>query len=373
MKEDSEIIAAIKLHGSQRAAAKALGMPRSTIQHRMARIVTSGNIPEIGLNLKLPDPYHLPSATVQMNLKTGEFERAWIKPKIDDVKRGVIVEEMRAMLAEGIPKFKLIKRKEPKVYDDIMATYIFGDPHFGMLSWNDETGSNWDLNIAMHIHCAAMKEMVSRAPASRSAMVVNLGDLCHYDNTVPETPKSRNVVDADGRYGKMIRVALSAMIALIDEALTKHEHVIVKSIPGNHDRATGQCIALMLVVAYKNNPRVTVEDSPSVFQYERFGNNLLGFHHGDQCKPQNFPAVMQADRRDDFAQTEHHFGHIGHFHHAQRIESSGCIVEVHRTLASNDAHAHNHGYRSGKSAVCIVYDRKYGEDGRIYAHADKFR
>ena len=373
MIEDSEIIAAMEKHKSQRKAAAALGVTKTVVQRRMAKLATKGHLPGLGIGVEIPDPFYLERLSVNQNLKTGEFTQVWHKLKVDDVKRAQMMEAFIAAMTKEMPRAPKIKHSGCKVDSSRMATYIFGDPHFGMYSWGDETGGNWDLEIAERVHCEAMDYLVDMAPNTETAVVVNLGDLAHYDSIEPKTPASGHIVDADSRFDKMLEVSFRSLRRMIEGALVKHKFVHVLSIPGNHDETTGKAITKMIAIAYENNPRVTVDTTPSLFKYYRWENNFIGVHHGHKCKPAGLPAVMQNDRRKDFAATDNHFWHVGHFHHADRKEYSDCIVEVHQTLAAADAYAHNGGWRSKRSAVCVVYDKQYGECGRLYAFADQFK
>lgn len=364
-----DIIAAVRAHG-QRGAARELGIPRSTLQDRLKRAALQGYAPDHDMTKTVPDGYLVKGVSTYYD-KEGKPKAQWVKSAIDRQRMEVLMERWIESMMQGVPRVPVIPHSGQETYPDLMAAYIFGDPHVGMLSWNDETGSNWDLEIAKRVHIDAMAEMVERAPAAEAALVVNLGDLCHQDSMEPKTPASGHILDADGRYARMVDVAFSMMRTLIEEALRKHKQVHVISIQGNHDETSGLNIAKMLAIAYEKNQRVTVDTSPSVFRYHRFGENLIGIHHGHKCKPAGLPAVMQNDERRAFAATENHYWHVGHFHHADRKEYADCIVEVHNTLAARDAYAHNGGWRSKRSAVCIIYDKHKGEDGRFYAYVKK--
>jgi len=73
------------------------------------------------------------------------------------------------------------------------------------------------------------------------------------------------------------------------------------------------------------------------------------------------PAVMAADRPQDWGQTEFRYWLTGHIHHDSKIEAPGCMVESFRTLAAKDAYASYGGWRSGRDTKVIVYHKDFGE------------
>ena len=255
---------------------------------------------------------------------------------------------------------------------DLLTAYPIGDPHIGMYSWHEETGENWDLESAERIHCSAMNALVDSAPRSEQAIIINLGDALHYDSMAPVTARSGNMLDADGRYAKMVRVAIKTLRQCIDSALKKHRRVHIVNVIGNHDETGAIWMATALSHVYENEPRVTVETSPSLFSYYRFGNTLLGFHHGHTCKPEKLPGVMAADRSRDWGESLHRYWLMGHVHHASFKEFPGVSVESFGTLAAKDAYAANGGWRSRRSMTAIVYDKQHGEIARSMVRPEMF-
>ena len=207
------------------------------------------------------------------------------------------------------------------------------------------------------MHCDAMHELVRSAPASKQALVVNLGDLYHRDGIVAETSRSKHPLDVDGRFMKMFQVGVKVMRRCIESALEKHERVHVISAAGNHDESTAQALAVLLSIAYEKEPRVTVDLSPSLFYYYRFGKVLIGVHHGHSAKHSALPGVMAADRAKDWGETKFRHWLTGHVHHESVKEYPGVTVESFGTLAAKDAYAANGGWRSNRHMQAIVYHR----------------
>lgn len=371
MKEDSEIIAAYEKHGTIRGAARELEMHHSSVHERIKRLALKGYSPKHDMTKTVPEGYMVKGVSSYYN-KDGNLAGQWVKSSADwDARMQIIERACDAMMAE-LPRIERIKHSG-KVNERQLAVYVFGDPHFGMLAWNDETGDNWDLQIATQVHCQAMQYLVDGAPHAETGLVVNLGDLLHYDSMEAKTPRSGHAVDADGRYARMLDVTIVAMRYLVTEALKKHKKVHVISAIGNHDETGALAVARMLKIAFENNPRVTVDTTPSVFNYFRFGKVFLGVHHGHSCKADKLPGVMASDRAKDWGESTHRHWLTGHIHHSSLKEYAGCTVESFNTLAGKDAYAANGGWRSQRSAQCLIFDKEFGMAGRLYAFAEMFK
>jgi hypothetical protein len=110
---------------------------------------------------------------------------------------------------------------------------------------------------------------------------------------------------------------------------------------------------------------VTVDTSPSVFNYYRFGQNFIGVHHGHTVrKVDSLPAIMATDRAKDWGECAHRCWWTGHVHHEAVREFPGCMVETFGTLATPDAYSTQGGWRSRQNAYSIALHESTGEVGR---------
>lgn len=259
------------------------------------------------------------------------------------------------------------------------VAYPVGDHHLGMLAWDKETGADWDLKLAEAALNKATDYLVTAAPSASQGLVVFLGDFLHYDGFVPETQRSKNVLDSDSRFPKMVRTGIRTMRYLVDAALQKHEKVHLIIEIGNHDDASAIWLMELMAVAYENEPRLTVDTSPMRVHYYRFGKNFICVTHGDQIKMQNIPLLMATDRKEDWAASEHRFGWTGHVHKSQTQvamsaqDYSGVQVESFRILAAADAWAAGMGYRAIRDMKSIVLHAEHGEVSRNTVNPGMFK
>lgn len=341
----------------------ALGLPRATLQSRLRAAALHGVAPGHFEQGTAPG-FTMGKVTIQRNAY-GDVERTWERQSPDKQEALELIRDA----VEGIiqdARGVMGRTPAPKHYDvDLLTVIPMGDPHFGLLSWSKEVGEDFDLKIAEQLTFDAVDRLCALTPSSDTAMLINLGDFYHADNSSNRTPQSGNSLDVDGRFQLIAQVGLRALARCIRRLLEKHRNVIVRNNRGNHDPHQAYMLSLAIDALFSNEPRVHVEMTPSSFYYYRFGNTLIGSTHGDGAKLADLPLIMASDVPADWAAATWRVWHCGHFHHDQLKDHPGCTVETHRTLAPNDAWHRHQGYRSGRDMKAIIYHREHGEISRI--------
>lgn len=311
----------------------------------------------------VPEPRRISKISTYYD-QLGNVAAQWVSERPEDVAREKAWEAFAAELAKALPRAKPTKGPA-RANSDLLAVYPVGDHHVGMLAWEDETGGeNYDLKIAENLLAAASERLIETCPPCDQAVLAFLGDFLHTDGYAAMTPTHGHLLDADGRYPKMIEVAVRMIRAMVTAALERHKRVHVIVSTGNHDIATSAFMRIMLAALYENEPRVTVDKAPTRFHYYEWGKVLLGVHHGDKVKMDKLPAVMAHDRHEAWGRTAHRIWLTGHVHHDSRKEYPGCHVESFGVLAPLDAYASAGGYRSQRSMKALVFHREHGEQER---------
>ncbi len=248
------------------------------------------------------------------------------------------------------------------VDEDLLTLYPLGDPHIGMLAWAPETGQDFDTTIATRDLAACVGTLIDGAPPSGRGLIVNLGDFFHAQDDTQKTPQSGHKLDVDTRHPKIFEAGLRTLIGMIDAALLKHARVRQVNIPGNHDPNSSFMISNVLRAWYRNEPRVDISSGIPAAEYDVHGRCLLGFFHGPSMgKVDNLPGVMATDARKQWGDAEFCVWHTGDIHHLTRKEFPGCVVESHRTMATQDAWHKRMGYRAAQSLSSVTYHREFGE------------
>jgi hypothetical protein len=308
----------------------------------------------------VPDGFKVKGVSTYYN-QEGKASGQWVKSSADEERREQMVREfVEALCAD-------VKGKSPRVdapsftEPDLLACYPIGDHHHGMKADAAETGTSYDLKISANLLETAVDQLARIAPPTEHALLINLGDFFHANDSTNRTPGHGNNLDVDSRYGKVMHTGGLALVNSVLRLLEKHQKVTVWNMRGNHDPDAAFALALAMSFYFHAEPRVHVDMGPSLYKYLRFGNNLLGSHHGHGAKAADLPLLMANDRPEDWGQTEHRVWHCGHIHHKTQKEYVGCTVETHRTLAGPDGWHHGKGYRSKRDMNAIIYHRQFGE------------
>lgn len=396
---DDVLAAAVALrqaHPSEAGAARAGGLDRKTLQHRLKRAAERGLM---GFSPVLPG-FRVSQTTAQYDA-AGEIRAQSVqqRPELGEafvVPAGHVVKGISALLhPDGREMLKWVKTREEQGSDSVLAAFVsvmaayeghavlptapahvdedlatfynLADHHLGLFAWAKETGEDFDLKIGEDILRRAMANLVASAPSSGTAVILNLGDFFHADNGENRTAKSGNVLDVDTRYAKVLQIGVKLQIDCIELALQKHARVLVRCLPGNHDPHTALALSVALAAFFRNDERVTVDCDPSKFFWWRFGKVFVGATHGDMVKPAQMPGVMASYRAKDWGETEHRYAYFGHVHHSSVGGGEGCGVvwETFQSLTAKDAWHHSSGYKSGRSMVAITHHR---EDGEVQRH-----
>ncbi|MDA3807830.1 MAG: LuxR C-terminal-related transcriptional regulator [Thiomicrorhabdus sp.] len=343
---------------------------RKIITRVKARATIQGENPEASMNVKVPNEYYVKGTSTMY--KDGVEKLQWVKTNVKAESLIQIAESVVESLMENIAGKSNptpFNKKLPQT-DDYLTVYPIGDPHIGMYAWKDETGNEFDTEIAIRQLTGATDYLISCALPTKQALVINLGDLTHGDNNTNSTPRSGNVLDIDTRWAKILRIAVDALIYAVDAALVKHENVKMINEIGNHDTHTSYVVSLIMDAYYRNNPRVDIDLSPATYHYYRFHDVLIGVTHGDGAKLTDLGPIMATDMAKDWGETTKRYWLVGHIHHIHKKELHGCVVESFRTLAAKDAWHSSAGYRAGRDMCTITYHREFGEVARATANID---
>jgi hypothetical protein len=238
--------------------------------------------PELGPEFQIPEGQIVKGVSALTDAD-GRIVQQWIKTRTEDVTPHLVTALKKTFASY---KGKSPKIARPKnVNADLLNVYPIADQHNGLLAWGRETGASYDLKIGADRLRESTAELMSTTANSKRALILNLGDWQHTDDQKNMTPGSGNLLDVDSRYFKILTAGVRLMQDVIELALQKHERVLVRNLPGNHDPHASVALTVALAAFYANNPRVTIDDDPSDHFFMRFGATLIGATHGHRMKP----------------------------------------------------------------------------------------
>jgi hypothetical protein len=362
-----EILEAIEAaNGSIRGAARALKLDPKTVRHHLDRLkikaASKGYSPEHGMTKTVPDGFNVRGVSTLYDAD-GKLAAQWVKSTADDARRAQLIREAYEAMAGDLPRLEPVPAPS-LCHDSLCNLYTLTDSHVGALAWDRETQSgDWDLTIAERILTGCFEHMVNSSPLAKVAIVNQCGDFLHHDGSggmMPVTPLHGNILDADGRFSKMVQTAIRILRRVIGYALIRHEKVIVLMAEGNHDMASSVWLRAMFQALYENEPRVTVIDSELPYYVYQHGKTMLAFHHGHLSKNGALPILFASQFPKLWGETTKRYAHTGHRHHAEEKEHSGITVTQHPTLAARDAYAARGGWVAERQVTSYTYHAEYG-------------
>ena len=353
--------------GNKSAAARDLGIGRQTIRDRIKRGRDLGYHLSEGARGAVQSARLSPQEAhsgwiVDVDPETGSRKSTyWQKPpeaQLDDV-----LERIRDTM-EGIRPAPTIKA--PEYADaDLLTLYPLSDLHFGLLAWGKETGEDYDTAKASERVRSWVAQCVDASPASETGLILVAGDLLHADDQTNQTPGSKHQLDTDGRHFRTLDVTIEALACAIECAAAKHKRIIVRIIPGNHDKTAYMAILFGLANRYKDSPQISIPKVPGEWFARQHGKVMLAAHHGDKAKPERMVHFLADQYAELWGKTRHRFLFTGHFHHAKMQDIGGVTHEQLRAVTARDAYAVAHGFTARAQLQAITFHRILGEVSRV--------
>lgn len=101
------------------------------------------------------------------------------------------------------------------VVSDKLVFYALADIHLGQLSWGEETGDDYDTDIASRRVRDGVGGLVNAAPTTDHAVIVAIGDSLHANDDNAQTPHSKHSLDVDSRHYKAQDMAIEMFAAAV--------------------------------------------------------------------------------------------------------------------------------------------------------------
>lgn len=360
---------AIQKHNSVTKAAKALKVNRRTVQRGMEllakKLASAGYQPERGLSHPTASGFTTKRVSTLYDLD-GNIKTQWhIQEPEKEAAYQAALEAIEGFVWKPAP----IIPKPTTTNSQLLTLITLTDFHLGMYAWQDETGDDWDMDIAVKVALGAVQRMIDGSPASGLGILNLQGDFLHYDLLDAVTTSSGHQLDRDSRTGKMVEVAIKVIMSAVELMLKHFGKVKVLMVEGNHDLIGSLWLRKAMKVIYSKNARVEIDDTEFPYYAHLHGEIMLGFHHGHKKKNTALPALFASEPRyrSMWGQAKYCYIHTGHYHHTEQdmAEGGGAIVERHPTLASRDAYSARGGYVSWRAAHAITYHNQSGEYLRV--------
>ena len=363
---------------SVRQVSEQIGIAGRNVQSACSRVKVAaakqGYSPEHDMVHQVPNGFTVKGVSTYYNdqgVPTGQ----WVKSQSD---AQALFEQALEAFKEGL--IEDIKGKAERVEkptdvkdENLLACYMVGDHHLGLLAWPEETLDDpYDVDISCRLLSNAVDNLAHISSDAHTGALINLGDFFHSNSPLKNETFAGTPLDVDGRGGRIIRAAGQLYKRLITRMLEAHNEVWIINVRGNHDPDAALWLNEMVKMYYEDEPRVRVFDNYSKFMHFVWGQNLVVLHHGDKINTQRIYEAVTRNLSKEWGETKHRVAWMGHIHHKQATkELGGMTVESWNVLGSLDAWHAGSGYGASRSMSSVILHKEFGEFSRFKVGAEQ--
>lgn len=387
-----EALEAYNKFGSQRKAAAALGIARSTLAKKLEKYFSDPNESILHRNCNAT---RTPIDDVKAYWIKTEDASIYVKRDNGDLSYEDMRDEIIAEMQKHSPSYDVSKFKRTGDGKHLLVIDP-ADIHIGKLSRLFETGEKYDIETAVARVRDGVTTLLSKAQnfGIDKILFVIGNDVIHIDHphrrTTAGTPQ-----DTDGQWWEMFLEAKKCYIAAIETcALVADVHIVF--CPSNHDYMSGWMLADSIYSWFRNHPAVSFGDNQRNIsiahrKYVVYGNNLIGLTHGDGAKESELSNLMQFEAREAWGKTKYAYVYVHHLHHKIRktqgldskklekdhtgitvLNSSNTVapsdnvyVEYVRSPSPADGWHSRNGYQNQQAIEAFIHHEEYGQVARI--------
>ncbi len=307
--------------------------------------------------------------TLQENNMPTSWDYGWLKSDGASifVKNPEIIMNFEEKKNEFIENIKKIAPPYKKyIYNKLKEKHLLiidaADIHIGKLAINEKTGATYNVEIAINRVKTGLDTLLQRTsnfPVEKIVLVIG-NDILHTDNPFSTTTRGTNQ-DTDGMWFDNYKKAFDLYVEMV-EKLTTLAPVHVIHCPSNHDWTSGYFLAHSLEAFFSRNKNVTFDVTIKHRKAFIYGDNLIGFTHGDGAKEIDLPQLMAQEFRDEWGKTKRGYWYCHHKHHynATKFKDGkdyiGVTVEYLRSVSGEDRWHEDKGYISPQSMYAFVHD-----------------
>jgi len=310
------------------------------------------------------DALQLRRATLYKKMEQAK----WADIRQDAMKWREVEDHLLRTLREGLKNRKVVQVPKLRLAepDSPFAGVVgFTDFHWGKYGDADEVGEPYNRQIAEHRLFQATEDVfaqVARLGRPEKLYVPIGSDFLHIDNQKGTTTEG-TMQDMDGTPAEILVSACKLMEDWI-HTLRQVAPVELVLMSGNHDRMLGLALLLYLDALFRDAPDVEVHLDRTPRVYRVYGQNLIGFVHGDGVKKtQDMAGLMAREASKHWSQCPHKTIYTGHMHF-ERTETDVAYGVTRRQIPSLSGtdrwHSLNGYVGAAKSLPVYLHDHDRG-------------
>lgn len=279
--------------------------------------------------------------------------KVWLKKKQEIVQK----EDIKKDIKEIVSDIKWIKNESYPIFkynsDRHLLEINLFDLHFGKIGWRGEA-EDYDIKIAKERFENAFEDLIAKASkfGIRRILFPIGNDFFNSDCNIPWARTTMGTPQEDDtRWKKVFVEGRKMLISAINKcACIAPTDIVIVS--GNHEEQKIHYLGDLLEAVYDSHPNVTVDNSGKPRKYYKYGQNLIGFTHGNsKCETENrLLQLMPVEVPDLWAKTKYREWHLGDIHHKKVIklkteeDYQGLVLRYMRSLTADDEWHSKKGY-----------------------------
>lgn len=296
--------------------------------------------------------------------------KVWFKRRKSDVVANVI-DDFKEELKKFAPKYPKIKYAKPSKEGRLLEISIY-DLHLGKLAWKEETGEEYNCEIAEQRFLDAITDLISKAKGFNVERILfPIGNDFFNSDTKTNTTTNGTPQDEEMSWMRTYRLGRQLLVKAID-MLQQIAPVDVVGIASNHDQQRMFYVTDAMQCWYHKSPNVNVNNEATPRKYYQYGECLIGLSHGHNEKVSELPLIMAMEEPKKWAETRFREFHLGHLHHSRKREfetlkeNKGVTVRYLRSLSGTDSWHNNKAFKGAlQSAEAFIWSKDEGMIGNF--------
>jgi hypothetical protein len=255
------------------------------------------------------------------------------------------------------------------------------DPHLGLRCIAPESQDTYDIEGACNLFSWALDTLLLRSklyPGIEEIVIPIGNDFLHTDGVFHQTTAGTPQPEMDAWH----HIWLRGEQLLIDSInkLKKIAPVKVLPIPGNHDLQSTFCMGRVMKAYFNHDKNVEVDASASPYKFWQYGCNLVGFEHGHSINAVRMAALMANECPEGWLASKGGYRewHCGDQHRKgsskpSAFEEQGVSIEFLPGLTGvNSWHKRKSCSWQKRGALGWVWDRDEGPIARLQCNLNSY-
>jgi hypothetical protein len=292
--------------------------------------------------------------------------RITVKPKV--VEETLTADKINEMLANIKPR-EAKQYREPNRSSRQCLLISISDLHLNLYASEMLTNNKYDCETAVYRFYEVLDDIVASVRGQNFEEIIFTigGDMLNADNQVGTTTKGTpqdNEVHLFEAFELALRIITNAIEILADIAPVRVMYVV-----GNHDETVGWQFAKVVEAYFRNEKRITVDTSPRMRKYYKYGNTMFVFAHDADVK--KLPIIVADEAREWWSDIKFTDVFLQHLHSEQiLLEDHNMRIQRLPTISGLSKWSYENGFSSQRQNKAFIYDKVTGLRTVIYTNLE---